>query len=172
MSTAVADPALYYYSANVISSEVEPSDLYAEIAKQTSSAASDKSFEHRDWTVSPVLHDSDSFLAFLNEILTFNSEDDEDQISNNALNIALLTANGAYAQTPNLWRKPRIATDGGGGVRLTWRAGGNEIRAVFPADMRRPHYLYIEEGGTPLPLINNFTAITLWEKLAWLAGFR
>jgi hypothetical protein len=171
MSTAVANPMPYYYSANVISSDIEPSDLDTEMATQTSSASSDKWFERRDWSVAPVMHDSDSFLAFLNEILTFNSEDDEDQITDNALGIALFTTKRAYAQRPNSWRRPRIATDGGGGVRLTWRAGEKEIRAVFPADMRRPHYLYIEEGDTPLPLINNFTSITLWDKLAWLAGF-
>ncbi|MGA7523231.1 MAG: hypothetical protein WBW84_12295 [Acidobacteriaceae bacterium] len=168
MSTAVATPVPYYYSANVISSEIEPADLDTEIATQTSSAASDKSFEHRDWSVAPVLHDSDSFLSFLNEILTFNGEDDEDQISDDALGVALFTTIRAYAQKSDNWRKPRIATDGGGGVRLTWRTGDKEIRAVFPADLRRPHYLYVEEGDNRLPLINNFTAITLWDRLAWL----
>jgi hypothetical protein len=170
MSTAVASPTLYNYRANVISSDIEPSDLDAEITKQTSSAVSDKSFEQRDWTVSPVLHDSDSFLSFINEILTFNSEeDDEDQISDDALGAALFTTNGAYAQKPNRWRKPRIATDGGGGVRLTWRAEHRELRAVFPAEMRRPHYLYVEDGEKH-SAINNFTSITLWNKLDWLAS--
>lgn len=169
MSTIAVSPTTHYYRANVISAGIEPSDLVAEISKQTSSSESDRSTQHKYWAASPILRESESFLAFLNEILSFNSEDDQDQISDNALKVALFTTERAYVLTPHRWRKPRIATDGGGGVRLTWKAGEKEIRAVFPAEMRRPQYLYVEEGNTH-SAINNFTSLTLLDKLNWLVS--
>jgi hypothetical protein len=172
MSTAVTYPTTGNYQANVISDAIEPNDLVTEISKQISSSECYKSTQQRIWVASPILSENESFLAFLNEILNFNVEDEEDQISADALRTAVFTTISAYAHAPSEWRRPRIATDGGGGARLTWRAGEKEIRAVFPADLRRPRYLYVEEGDAPLPLINNFTWITLWDKLAWLAGFR
>jgi hypothetical protein len=170
MSTAVANPRPQDYSASVISSDIKPSELDSEIAKWTSSAVSDKPFSLRDLAVSPVLHEGNSFLTFVNEILTFNkSEDDEDQISDDALGIALPLAMGAYGLSPNMWRRPRIATDGGGGVRLTWRAGEKEIRAVFRADMLRSRYLYVEKGEDH-STIKDFTSATLSDRLDWLVS--
>lgn len=108
-----------------------------------------------------------SFRTFREELLQFNRDDEEDQISANALTAALFTTSRAYSESPNRWRNPRIATDGSGGVRLSWKFGDKEIRAVFPSEMRRPQYLYEEQGENHC-IIRNFTSITLSNKFDWL----
>ncbi len=129
-----------------------------ELAGRTSSSETDK-FNRSNYWQAPVLRSAnkESYVAFCGDILHFNDEDEEDQIARNALEAALYTAERAYTQLPNKWRNPRIATDGGGGVRLTWRLGEKEIRAVFPTSMSRPQYLYVEGDDVPYT-IPNFTS--------------
>lgn len=52
------------------------------------------------------------------------------------------------------WFRPRLATDGAGGVRMTWSVGSQEIRAVIPAAKSRPCYLYIERGRDHEHILN------------------
>jgi hypothetical protein len=109
----------------------------------------------------------ESFLAFCTEVLQYNKEDEDDQIAESAGAAALAVAQSAFVKVPNRWRAPRVATDGGGGVRLTWKSGGKELRAVFPADIRRMQYLYREQGEEHL-MFPNFTAATLCIQFEWL----
>ena len=102
----------------------------------------------------------ESFLAFCTEVLQFNSDDEDDQMAENARDAALAITESAYTMLPHKWRTPRVATDGGGGVRLTWKSGEKELRAVFPADPARSQYLYLERGDCHT-MIPNFTAATL-----------
>jgi hypothetical protein len=168
MSTITTHTAESGYHPSLTSSTMEQSSLPMELAGRTSSSETDK-FNRSNYWQAPVLRsgNKESYIAFCGDILHFNDEDEEDQIARNALEAALYTTERAYTRLPNKWRNPRIATDGGGGVRLTWRLGEKEIRAVFPASMRRPQYLYVEGGDVPYT-IPNFTSTTLCDKFEWL----
>jgi hypothetical protein len=147
---------------------MEQGSLPAELSKRTSSLESDKVTQTgqlwSSWVSSAA---NESFLAFCTEVLQFNNEDEDDQIAQNARDAALAIAENAYTKLPQKWRTPRVATDGGGGVRLTWKSGEKELRAVFPADTRRMQYLYVEQGEQH-SMIKNFTAATLCDKFEWL----
>jgi hypothetical protein len=158
----------YGYYPSLTSSTSEQSSLPLELSRRTSSSATDKNNQTNYWQA-PIFRRGNkaSYVAFCSEILHFNDEDDEEQISINSLKAAFYTVERAFAQLPNKWRNPRIATDGGGGIRLTWQSGEREIRAVFPASMRRPQYLYIEEGDNHYT-ISNFTSATLCNQFEWL----
>jgi hypothetical protein len=85
------------------------------------------------------------------------------------LDVALFTTESAFVKLRDKWKTPRIATDGGGGLRLTWRFGERELRAVIPADTSRPRYLYVEQGDEHYT-VKNFTSMTLCDKIEWLLG--
>jgi hypothetical protein len=166
MST-VFYPTESVYQPSLASSTVEQSSLPSELSRRTSSAETDKSTQDNYWQAPVLRGNKESYVAFCGDILHFNDEDEEDQISIDALKAAMYTLERAFTQLRNRWRNPRIATDGGGGIRLTWRSGAKEIRAVFPASMRRPQYLYVEEGDEH-KTIPNFTSTTLRGQFEWL----
>jgi hypothetical protein len=157
------------YQPSLFSSTMEHGSLPVDLQRRTSSLDSDKVTEEgRPWLAweGPPTP-KESFLAFCTSVLQYNDEDEDDQIAKNARDAALAIAQGAYARVPNKWSSPRVATDGGGGVRLTWRSGEKELRAVFPADVRRMQYLYVEHGKKH-SMIKNFTAATLCNQFEWL----
>jgi len=153
-----------FYEPSPATLATESGRLPAELSKRTSSLETDKYAQTQQWSV-PVIRSAamESFIGFCTEVLQFNHQDEDDQIAPSARDEALTVAEGAYTQLPQKWRKPRIATDGGGGVRLTWKTDRKELRAVFPADAARLRYLYIEEQGDHI-LIRNFTATTLSDQ--------
>ena len=158
----ISGPAAGIYQPNLSSATMEQGSLPAELSQRTSSLDSDKVTRvgplWSSWSSSAA---KESFLAFCTEVLQFNHEEEEDdQIAQNARDTALAITESAYAMLPHKWRAPRVATDGGGGIRLTWKSGEKELRAVFPADRRRMRYLYVEQGNTH-SMIKNFTAATL-----------
>ena len=169
MSTMSVDASLAStYQPSLFGSTMEQGSLPLELSKRTSSLDSDKVTEAgRRWFSWDSPTSKDSFLAFCTEVLQYNNEDEEDQIAQNARDAALAIAQSAYTSVPPKWKSPRVATDGGGGVRLTWRSGEKELRAVFPADTRRAQYLYVEDGDEHW-MIRNFTATTLSNQFEWL----
>jgi hypothetical protein len=62
------------------------------------------------------------------------------------------------------WRKPRVATDGYGGVRMSWKFGKRELRAVVTGSQDRERYLYWEDESG-YGSISNFTPVTLFTYL-------
>jgi hypothetical protein len=169
MSTiSVAAHAAGTYQPSLYASTMEVGSLPVDLSRRTSRLDSDKSTEAgQAWTSWDSPSPPESFHAFCTEVLQYNKEDEDDQIAQNARDAALTLTLNTYASVPNKWRSPRIATDGGGGVRLTWKSGDKEMRAVFPASSRRAHYLYSEQGEGH-SMIPNFTAATLSQKLDWL----
>jgi len=168
MSTMVR-PSAAVYHPSLSSLSFEQGALPAELSNRTSTLETDKLSWIARWR-SPVFLSAakDSFLAFCSEILQFNdNEDEEDRIAQFARDSALIIAERAFTKLPNKWRKPRVASDGGGGVRLTWKAGDKELRAVIPADSSRMRYLYIEQGEKH-SMIRNFTPATLCDQFDWL----
>lgn len=152
------------YEPSPASLATESGRLPVELSKRTSSLETDKDTQTQQWSV-PVIGSAakESFIGFCTEVLQFNYQDEDDQIVQSARDAALTVAFGAYTQLPQRWRKPRIATDGGGGVRLTWKTDRKELRAVFPADAARPRYLYIQVQDEH-SLVRNFTATTLSDQ--------
>jgi hypothetical protein len=165
----ISGPSAGIYQPNLSSATMEQGSLPTELLQRTSSLESDKGTQIGPWWSSWISSAAkESFLAFCTEVLQFNHEEDEDdQIAQNARDTALAITQRAYTMLPHKWRAPRVATDGGGGVRLTWKSGEKELRAVFPADRRRMQYLYVEQGNTH-SMIPNFTAATLCHKFDWL----
>ena len=173
MSTmSVEDAPASTYQPSLFSSTMEQGSLPVELSRRTSSLDSDKDTQIGkpwfSWTSSAA---KESFLAFCTEVLQYNKEDEDDQIAPNARDAALAIAQNAFVKLPNRWRAPRVATDGGGGARLTWRSGDKELRAVFPADARRMQYLYLEQGEKH-SMIPNFTAVTLCNQFDWLLSHK
>ncbi len=74
-----------------------------------------------------------------------DAEDDELSVPADVRERATALVLESSALSPR-WFRPRLATDGAGGVRMTWSVGSQEIRAVIPAGKSRPCYLYIERG--------------------------
>ena len=147
---------------------MELGSLAAELKMRTSSLDSDKGTQTgRPYSSFIAPSAKESFLAFCTEVLQFDHEDEDDQMATNARDAALALAQSAYANVPNRWTSPRVASDGGGGVRLTWKSGNKELRAVFPAQAGRMQYLYKEQGQEH-SMISNFTSTTLCLEFDWL----
>jgi hypothetical protein len=166
----VADPVAESYHSNLTLGATEQGILAGKLRWRTSSLESDKepqanvrypTLEHRE--------NKDSFVAFNVDLLRFEGEDGDEPISQQALDIALFTTESAFVKLRDIWKTPRIATDGGGGLRLTWRKGERELRAVIPADTSRSRYLYVEQGSDH-HTVKNFTSMTLCDKVEWLLG--
>jgi hypothetical protein len=156
------------YNPSLFSSTMEQGSLSAELKMRTSSLDSDKGTQTgRLYSSFNAPAANESFLAFCTEVLQYNHEDEDDKMAKVARDAALATAQSAYANVPNRWMSPRVATDGGGGVRLTWKFADKELRAIFPADVARMQYLY-KEKGEEHSMIPNFTWATLCSQLEWL----
>jgi hypothetical protein len=111
---------------------------------------------------SSLLTEDQAFSAFFQEITALQDDPDEDAPPDSrALAEVLRLVPLSRNQLAQRWSSPRIAGDGFGGVRLTWRKGQTEVRAVISGSQTpRRSYLYWEDGeeyGT----VVDFTPITL-----------
>jgi len=104
------------------------------------------------------------------QIIEISSDEDEDAPPNQVSvcsTIALCQTSAAILG--HRWPKPRVATDGFGGLRLSWRSGKSELRAVISGSELRDSYLYWQNeagyGST-----NNFTGVTLFSHLERMVG--
>lgn len=170
MSTSFQSPVGSYHPS-LFSSNIEQGSLSMEISRRTDSRVSNKPSGESCW-LSPLDPSAakDSFLAFCIEVLRFNlqeeNEDEEDKISDEARDAALSITQRAYARMPGSWLTPYVDADGSGGVRLSWKHGNKELRAVFPNSTRRTQYLYWENSEKHW-IVPNFTAETLCNGLDW-----
>jgi hypothetical protein len=160
------------YHANAASSEAEQSALSGELYQRTSTMQSDKVAQSSFSGVSlQRAENRESFLDFYNDLLSLGLDDDDDPVSRHALEVVSYITERAFTYLGMKWIRPRVATDGGAGIRLTWRSGERELRAVVPASPARSQYLYVEEGNQH-HTIKNFTSMTLRENLEWLYSNR
>jgi hypothetical protein len=100
-----------------------------------------------------------------------NDEDEDAPPTEYAIAQALSLTEDSANLLAQKWRVPRVATDGYGGLRLSWRDGKRELRAVITGTKDKERYLYWEEIGG-YGSIPNFTAITLFSYLDRLIGKR
>lgn len=111
---------------------------------------------------SSLLADDLLFKAFFQEVRALQEDENEDSPpDSHALAEILRLVPFSREQLAQRWFVPRIASDGFGGVRLTWRKGHTEVRAVISgAGTKRRSYLYWESGDEYYT-IYDFTPATL-----------
>jgi hypothetical protein len=100
-----------------------------------------------------------------------NDEDEDAPPTPYAINQSILVCTVPSQLLSHNWRKPRIATDGYGGIRLSWKSGKRELRAVVAGSQDRDRYLYWEDESG-YGSISNFTAVTLFTYLDALVANR
>ncbi len=93
-----------------------------------------------------------------------NDEDEDSPPTEYAISQALHLTEDSANLLAQKWRAPRVATDGYGGLRLSWRDGQRELRAVIAGNKDKERYLYWEDIGG-YGSIPNFTATTLFTYL-------
>jgi len=174
MSTAQVSSAISatnsYGASSLLYSQEQQEMFSQEMLILTSSGKTDKAAVSGTRVFSGLpMGNKDSFITFYRNVVSLEIDDDELPISNYALEIALYTTAQTFAFAGNKWKTPRVSTDGGGGLRLTWRVGEKELRAVIPAIPRHTRYLYIEHGDFH-KAINNFTSMTLYEQFTWVSS--
>lgn len=62
------------------------------------------------------------------------------------------------------WIPPRVSTDGYNGLRLSWRDGRRELRAIISGTPEREHFLYRQDNDQ-YHAIPSFTPVTLYTFL-------
>jgi hypothetical protein len=115
---------------------------------------------------SSLLNEDPVFSAFFQEVKGLQNDEEEDAPpDSHALAQVLRLTPFSRNQLAQNWSSPRVASDGFGGVRLTWRKNQREVRAVISGGQTtRGSYLYWEDtdGYGTVP---NFTAATLFTYL-------
>ena len=106
------------------------------------------------------------FKTFFDEVKSLQKDDDEDAPpDSHALSEVLRLVPFSRSQLAQRWLPPRVASDGFGGIRLSWQKGQYEVRAVISGgEIARENYLYWEDGNT-YGSVPNFTPATLFAYL-------
>lgn len=173
MATAVIRNDVSPYRSNLITSEPLSSNDYIERTEPSSSSSVSVRTVFGSGSLSSktnTFQDSvdSNIQAFLNDLalLMSDTEEDEDEypIPTSVAHIAIYFVIESFDYFTSRWVRPRLATDGAGGIRMTWVCGASEIRAVLPASKSRTRYLYIEDQSGHRT-VNNFNAVTLAVEL-------
>jgi hypothetical protein len=98
-----------------------------------------------------------------------NDRDEESPPTDYAVSQTISLVETSAMLLAQRWKLPRLATDGYGGLRLSWKENNRELRAVVTASREKERYLYWEDPGG-YGSISNFTAITLFSYLDSLLG--
>jgi hypothetical protein len=115
-----------------------------------------------DLTLKELLLTDSSFRDLAAEVIAMGAPDDDEPegASTEAVGWALELLPKAWVQLGAGWSSPFVSLDGYGGLRMTWNRGRKEVRAVVPADGKRPRYIYFEEENR-YGTVPNFTDLTL-----------
>jgi hypothetical protein len=109
-----------------------------------------------------------AYAAFVDELFSLDHEEDETPPNKDVVDWILESTVLAKKLLAQDWKKPHITSDDEGGVRLSWREGDRELRAIIPANLSG-RYLYWQHankyGG-----ISNFASATLYSQLRWMNG--
>jgi hypothetical protein len=115
-----------------------------------------------------LFHADKAYRDFVNEVFSLSSDEEETHPANHVVEQMLEITPFAKLLLAQDWSQPWITTDGSGGIRLSWRHGSRELRAVFLAEPRE-RYIYWQDGS-PHGVIPNFVSATLFAWLRWLNG--
>jgi hypothetical protein len=124
-----------------------------------------------------VLTQDKLFNRFLQELLALRLEDPNERDGNLAATGYAVTTAVYVSLLPRMmlgssWKMPHVATDGYGGIRMSWIGDNREVRAVIPPDANpgtRRRYIYWD-SGEQYGSIPNFTPSSLRTWLAWFQG--
>ena len=117
-----------------------------------------------------LFHNDELYKVFVNELFCLNCDDEgETPPASHVIEQILELTPFAKSLLAHEWSTPWITTDDSGGIRLSWRQGARELRAVVPAESRRERYLYWQEGSSH-GTIPTFGSATLFTRLHWLNG--
>jgi hypothetical protein len=116
--------------------------------------------------VSSLLNEDPVFKAFFQEVELLQKDDEEDvPPDSHSISEVLRLVPFSRSQLAQRWLQPRAASDGFGGIRLSWQKGRFEVRAVISGrETARENYLYWEDGNT-YGTVPNFTPATLFSYL-------
>jgi hypothetical protein len=111
---------------------------------------------------SSLLREDPVFSGFFQDVQALQDDEDEDAPPDSrALAEVLRLVPMSRNQLAERWFLPRVASDGFGGVRLTWRRPHAEVRAVISggATIRRSYLYWEDESG--YGTVPDFTPTTL-----------
>ena len=102
------------------------------------------------------------FMELTNRLFALSTEEEENEppASSESIGTAISLLATAYEFLGRDWIDPFLTADGFGGLRMTWAARGQEVRAIVPRVSSKKRYLYIEEGKR-YESISGFTDLTL-----------
>jgi hypothetical protein len=115
---------------------------------------------------SSLLGEDSVFKAFFQEIESLQKDEEEDvPPDSHSVSEVLRLVPFSRSQLAQHWFPPRVASDGFGGIRLSWQKGWYEVRAVISGrETARANYLYWEDGNA-YGTVPNFTSATLFTYL-------
>ena len=116
-----------------------------------------------------LFHADKAYADFVNEVFSLSSDEEEAPPADHVVERILELTPFAKQLLAQDWSQPWVTTDGSGGLRLSWRHGTRELRAVLLADRQRERYLYWQDGSE-YGAIPNFGSATLFSRLRWLNG--
>lgn len=119
------------------------------------------------WEIGKTINrSSNAPLSALQEAIQALQCDEEDDSppTDYAFGQVLSLCTDATTLLGHRWRKPRVATDGFGGLRLSWKANDKELRAIVGDQEDKERYLYWEEKEK-YGAERNFTGVTLFSYL-------
>jgi hypothetical protein len=110
-------------------------------------------------------------LMRIYELLAEHGDDDYGMVDPSML--AFHSAFGLVARAEKLMAAEisgSPSVDSTGGIRVTWRYLGNEIRLVCPSTDAQEIYIYRQSGNIQRETMYDVTAALLAEKLTWLTS--
>ena len=107
-----------------------------------------------------------AYAAFVDDLFSLYHEEDETPPSDDVIDWVLESTVLAKLLLAQNWTGPRVTSDDEGGLRLSWREGDRELRAIVPTDLSQ-RYLYWQHGAK-YGGIPNFGSATLYLGLSEL----
>jgi len=152
-------PSQYEYASNLVGT---PPTIQEAAGQINCTGGRSTESECPEWMT--LYYRDKAYAAFVDDLFSLYREEDEtppcDHVADWVLGSTVL-AKRLLAQN---WGGPRVASDDEGGLRLSWRAGDRELRAIVPADLSQ-RYLYWQRG-TEYGGIPNFGSATLYLSLS------
>jgi hypothetical protein len=125
-------------------------------------------------SLSPIIGETDGFETTLNRVRALSVGDPDDQGLVTANPVSYKIAMRLLYSAGNVlgpdFPRGSAATDEAGGIRITWRQNGREVRLVCPADNLRSPYLY-REFGAEYDVDDPAKSSHVIFRLLWLAGY-
>ena len=154
-------PSQYEYTSNLVGT---PPNIQSAAGPIDGTGERSAERECPEWIT--LYYRDKAYAAFVDDLFSLYREEDETPPSDDVIDWVLgSTVLPKFLLAQN-WRGPRVTSDDEGGIRLSWREGDRELRAIVPVDLSQ-RYLYWQDGmkygGIP-----NFGSGTLYLRLSWM----